>query len=93
MRKKGFTMEAGQYIFLQCSAVSMTEWHPFTLTSSPEEDYFSVHIRVVGKWITTCTCVFSAKFVTLVWFIYVTKYLCSYDMAVLANLFYLLFHR
>ena len=49
MQRKGFTMEAGQYIFIKCSAISRTEWHPFTLTSSPEEDYFSVHIRIVGK--------------------------------------------
>jgi len=43
-------MEAGQYIFIKCSAISRTEWHPFTLTSSPEEDYFSVHIRLAGDW-------------------------------------------
>ena len=28
------------------------EWHPFTLTSSPYEDFISVHIRVVGDWTT-----------------------------------------
>ncbi|XP_053242911.1 cytochrome b-245 heavy chain isoform X1 [Podarcis raffonei] len=50
MKKKGFKMEVGQYIFVQCPAVSMLEWHPFTLTSAPEEDYFSIHIRVVGDW-------------------------------------------
>lgn len=49
MKKKGFEMEAGQYIFIKCSTISRTEWHPFTLTSSPEEDYFSVHIRIAGK--------------------------------------------
>uniref|UniRef100_A0ABM5FY60 NADPH oxidase 2 n=1 Tax=Pogona vitticeps TaxID=103695 RepID=A0ABM5FY60_9SAUR len=50
MKKKGFKMEVGQYIFVKCPAVSMLEWHPFTLTSAPEEDYFSIHIRVVGDW-------------------------------------------
>ncbi|GEM09205.1 NADPH oxidase isoform 2 [Rhodotorula toruloides] len=25
-------------------------WHPFTLTSAPEEDFLSIHIRVVGDW-------------------------------------------
>ncbi|KAJ6667615.1 hypothetical protein lerEdw1_016736 [Lerista edwardsae] len=50
MKKKGFKMEVGQYIFVQCPAVSMLEWHPFTLTSAPEEDYFSIHIRIVGDW-------------------------------------------
>jgi len=52
MRRKGFVHDAGQYIFIQCSNVSALEWHPFTLTSSPEEDYFSLHIRVVGDWTT-----------------------------------------
>ncbi|OWK63717.1 Cytochrome b-245 heavy chain [Lonchura striata] len=50
MMKKGFKMEVGQYIFVQCPAVSKLEWHPFTLTSAPEEDYFSIHVRIVGDW-------------------------------------------
>ncbi|XP_062980594.1 NADPH oxidase 3 [Elgaria multicarinata webbii] len=50
LKKHGFKMEAGQYIFLQCPAVSQLEWHPFTLTSAPEDDFFSVHIRSVGDW-------------------------------------------
>ncbi|XP_028655629.1 cytochrome b-245 heavy chain [Erpetoichthys calabaricus] len=50
MKKKGWKMEVGQYVFLQCPSISQFEWHPFTLTSAPEEDYFSVHIRIVGDW-------------------------------------------
>uniref|UniRef100_A0A4W6EWM6 NADPH oxidase 2 n=1 Tax=Lates calcarifer TaxID=8187 RepID=A0A4W6EWM6_LATCA len=50
MKKKGFSMEVGQYVFIQCPSVSRLEWHPFTLTSAPEEDYFSAHIRIVGDW-------------------------------------------
>ncbi|KAK3608414.1 hypothetical protein CHS0354_035417 [Potamilus streckersoni] len=50
MRKKGFTMGPGQYIFIKCPTVSHFEWHPFTLTSAPDDDYFSVHIRQVGNW-------------------------------------------
>uniref|UniRef100_A0A8B9HBD9 NADPH oxidase 2 n=1 Tax=Astyanax mexicanus TaxID=7994 RepID=A0A8B9HBD9_ASTMX len=50
MKKKGFKMEVGQYIFMQCPSISQLEWHPFTLTSAPEEDHFSVHIRIVGDW-------------------------------------------
>ncbi|XP_075446417.1 NADPH oxidase 2 [Ascaphus truei] len=50
MKKKGFKMEVGQYISVQCPAVSRLEWHPFTLTSAPEEDFFSIHIRIVGDW-------------------------------------------
>lgn len=50
MKKAGFHHEAGQYIFLKCPKLSHLEWHPFTLTSAPEDDFFSVHIRIVGDW-------------------------------------------
>ncbi|XP_030066311.1 NADPH oxidase 1 isoform X1 [Microcaecilia unicolor] len=50
MQKKGFRMEVGQYVFINCPSISQLEWHPFTLTSAPEEDFFSVHIRSAGDW-------------------------------------------
>ncbi|XP_023134087.1 NADPH oxidase 1 [Amphiprion ocellaris] len=50
MVKSGFKMEVGQYVFLNCPAISQLEWHPFTMTSAPEEDFFSVHIRSAGDW-------------------------------------------
>ncbi|XP_033102210.1 cytochrome b-245 heavy chain-like [Anneissia japonica] len=53
MKKKGFEMLAGQYIFLKCPRISHLQWHPFTLTSSPDEDFFSVHIRTAGDWTTS----------------------------------------
>ncbi|XP_041872595.1 NADPH oxidase 3 [Corvus kubaryi] len=61
MKKHGFKMGAGQYIFLQCPSVSQLEWHPFTLTSAPEEEYFSVHIRVVGDWTAALFKAFGAE--------------------------------
>lgn len=33
MQKWGFHAEAGQYIYLNCPAISHIQWHPFTLTS------------------------------------------------------------
>ncbi|KIK61511.1 hypothetical protein GYMLUDRAFT_243674 [Collybiopsis luxurians FD-317 M1] len=48
--KEKTTTRAGQYIFLSCPEISYFQWHPFTLTSAPEEDYISVHIRVVGDF-------------------------------------------
>ncbi|XP_030621946.1 NADPH oxidase 1 [Chanos chanos] len=48
--KAGFKMEVGQYVFLNCPSISQLEWHPFTMTSAPEEDFFSVHIRSAGDW-------------------------------------------
>jgi len=42
--------KAGQYAFLHCPDVSRLEWHPFTLTSCPEDEFISFHIRLVGDW-------------------------------------------
>ncbi|XP_010623507.1 NADPH oxidase 3 [Fukomys damarensis] len=50
MKKRDFKMAPGQYILLQCPVISPLEWHPFTLTSAPQEDFFSVHIRATGDW-------------------------------------------
>lgn len=50
LMKSGFKMDVGQYVFLNCPAISQLEWHPFTMTSAPEEDFFSVHIRSAGDW-------------------------------------------
>jgi NADPH oxidase len=50
IKKEKTTIRAGQYIFLSCPEISYFQWHPFTLTSAPEEDYISVHIRVVGDF-------------------------------------------
>jgi NADPH oxidase 2 len=40
----------GQYIYLKVPKISRFQWHPFTLTSAPEEKILSVHIRVSGDW-------------------------------------------
>jgi len=50
IKKERIKIRAGQYIFLSCPEVSYWQWHPFTLTSAPEEDYISVHIRIVGDF-------------------------------------------
>ncbi|KAK9765605.1 hypothetical protein K7432_005925 [Basidiobolus ranarum] len=50
IKKDYIRSKAGQYIFLCCPEVSLYQFHPFTLTSAPEEDYISVHIRVVGNF-------------------------------------------
>ena len=30
--------------------VSGYQWHPFTISSAPDDPYVSVHIRQVGDW-------------------------------------------
>lgn len=52
IKKEKTSTRAGQYIFLNCPEVSYWQWHPFTLTSAPEEDFISVHVRIVGDFTT-----------------------------------------
>ncbi|KAJ3124181.1 hypothetical protein HK098_001355 [Nowakowskiella sp. JEL0407] len=52
IKKPSAKTKPGQYIFLCCPEIALYEWHPFTLTSSPHEDFISVHIRVAGDWTT-----------------------------------------
>jgi len=50
-RAEGWKYKPGQYLFLNCPFIARQEWHPFTISSSPEgEDYLSCHIRIVGNW-------------------------------------------
>ncbi|KAL4010596.1 hypothetical protein IC575_030097 [Cucumis melo] len=50
LKPRGFKYISGQYIFLQCPSISQFEWHPFSITSAPGDEYLSVHIRTVGDW-------------------------------------------
>ncbi|KFK31902.1 hypothetical protein AALP_AA6G173900 [Arabis alpina] len=54
-----FDYKSGQYVFVQCPAVSKFEWHPFSITSSPRDDYLSIHIRQRGDWTEGIKKVFS----------------------------------
>ncbi|KAJ6695378.1 putative proteinDPH OXIDASE [Salix koriyanagi] len=54
-----FRYKSGQYMFVQCPAVSPFEWHPFSITSAPGDDYLSVHIRQLGDWTQELRRVFS----------------------------------
>ncbi|KAK2651473.1 hypothetical protein Ddye_011329 [Dipteronia dyeriana] len=58
-KPEGFQYESGQYMFVNCSAVSPFEWHPFSITSAPGDDYLSVHIRALGDWTRQLKTVFS----------------------------------
>ncbi|GAA5824896.1 hypothetical protein JCM3770_005093 [Rhodotorula araucariae] len=48
--KPSFKYKAGQWLYLNAPSVSYFQWHPFTISSSPEDPYISVHIRQVGDW-------------------------------------------
>lgn len=48
-----FNFTPGDYIFLNIPTIAKYEWHPFTISSAPEqEDYMWLHIRTVGEWTT-----------------------------------------
>lgn len=46
-------------MFVNCAKVSPFEWHPFSITSAPGDDYLSVHIRTLGDWTRQLKTVFS----------------------------------
>lgn len=45
-----FEYAAGQYVFICVPAISLWEWHSFSLSSHPTADQATVHIRVLGDW-------------------------------------------
>ncbi|KAG5871550.1 hypothetical protein JTB14_011317 [Gonioctena quinquepunctata] len=46
-----FDFHPGDYIFVRIPAIAKYEWHPFTISSAPEQDdYMWLHIRGVGQW-------------------------------------------
>ncbi|XP_006454677.1 hypothetical protein AGABI2DRAFT_189922 [Agaricus bisporus var. bisporus H97] len=48
--KPSFKYTPGQWLFVQIPELSKFQWHPFTITSAPEDPYVSIHIRQVGDW-------------------------------------------
>jgi len=48
--KPSLKYSAGEWLFVQVPEVSKFQWHPFTITSAPEDPYISLHIRQVGDW-------------------------------------------
>lgn len=50
-RPTHFCFRPGDYVFVNIPAIAKYEWHPFTLSSAPEQDdYMWLHIRGVGEW-------------------------------------------
>lgn len=43
--------KAGDYLFLNIPSIARFEWHPFTISSAPENrSHITVHIRSLGQW-------------------------------------------
>lgn len=44
-----FVFQPGQYVFLNVPAVSELAWHPFSISSAPDDPLISHHIRSMGE--------------------------------------------
>ncbi|XP_077330291.1 NADPH oxidase 5 [Lithobates pipiens] len=50
-RPPSFQYKPGDFIYLNIPAIAKYEWHPFTISSAPEQaDTLWVHIRSLGQW-------------------------------------------
>jgi len=45
-----FHYNPGQYVFLAIPEISYFEWHPFSISSSPQQKIVTFHIRKAGRW-------------------------------------------
>lgn len=48
--KPSFKYVAGQWLYLAVPDVSSFQWHPFTISSAPDDPFISIHIRQVGDF-------------------------------------------
>jgi len=39
----------GQYVQIKCQTVSKSQWHPFTISSAPQNETVTLHIRNMGE--------------------------------------------
>ncbi|NXH24786.1 NOX5 oxidase, partial [Myiagra hebetior] len=50
-RPKSFHFQPGDYVFLNIPAIAAYEWHPFSISSAPEQpETLWLHIRARGQW-------------------------------------------
>jgi NADPH oxidase len=48
--KPSMKYKAGQWLMLSVPEVARAQWHPFTISSAPDDPYISIHIRQVGDF-------------------------------------------
>lgn len=49
-RPEGFDFGPGDYVFLRIPGIARREWHPFTISSAPERQALTFHVRSLGNW-------------------------------------------
>ncbi|XP_059487238.1 dual oxidase 2-like [Neocloeon triangulifer] len=50
LKPSNFNYKSGQWVRIACPELNLSEYHPFTLSSAPNEEHLSLHIRAVGPW-------------------------------------------
>jgi predicted ferric reductase/Ca2+-binding EF-hand superfamily protein len=45
-----FTHRAGDYVYLKIPSLAPHEWHPFTISSAPEQRHLTFHVRSLGNF-------------------------------------------
>ncbi|KAK1129558.1 hypothetical protein K0M31_019275 [Melipona bicolor] len=61
-----FVFHPGDYVFVNIPVIARYEWHPFTISSAPEqEEYIWLHIRAVGEWTNSLYSYFEKEQVKL----------------------------
>lgn len=45
-----FDYLGGQYVWICVPELTMFQWHPFSISSSPGDRDITLHIRVLGGW-------------------------------------------
>ena len=48
--KTNFFYNPGQYVNIAIPELSIFQWHPFSISSSPFQDIVTIHIKRLGKW-------------------------------------------
>jgi dual oxidase len=61
-KPKSFSYKAGQWFRIACPTISSVSFHPFTITSAPNERHLSAHIRAVGPWTKRLRDVYNPSF-------------------------------
>lgn len=47
---KPFDFNAGQFVRIAVPALSVFEFHPITISSAPQEENVTLHVRALGNW-------------------------------------------
>ncbi|KAK0086854.1 hypothetical protein PV325_002416 [Microctonus aethiopoides] len=65
-RPQHLDFRPGDYVFVNIPVIARYEWHPFTISSAPEqEEYIWLHIRAVGEWTNSLYAYFEKEQIKL----------------------------